>query len=215
MNLKTLINKEIKKMYTLYYSPATCSLATHVLLNELKQDFTLITKSTTVSFNEINPAETVPVLVDQGMTIQEGAAIALYLMEKHNSPLLPSDFLKRSKAIQSMLFANASIHPAYSKVFFISQNTQESEVKVELLKRATENVSRLWRIVNDQLSKNEFFNGDDLTMADIMLSVYANWNNFFPGQIELGSNSIRMIHQVSSRLSFIKAIESEKIKFKV
>lgn len=202
-------------MYTLYYSPATCSLATHALLNELNQEFKLIEKSKVASFEEINPAGTVPVLIDGNTKIQEGAAIALYLMEKHGSELLPVEDEQRSTVIQWMLFANATMHPAYSKIFFISKNSPDSGAKEELLKLAGKNVSELWKVVDEQLRNNKFVSGENISMADIMLSVYSNWNNFFPGLVDLGENSIRMIREVSSRPAFKKAIELEKIKFKV
>jgi glutathione S-transferase len=202
-------------MYTLYYSPGTCSLATHVLMNELKLDVNLLEKSKIDKFENINPAGTVPVLGIDKTLIQEGAAIALFLMEKHKSNLLPEAAESRSKAIQWMMFANASVHPAYSKLFFASKNISNPEAKNEVIDSASERVNELWSIVNDQLGTTKYLTGESLSMADIMLSVYANWNNYFPGKIKLGDNSIRMIKEVSSREAFKKSIQMEKIKYNV
>jgi glutathione S-transferase len=202
-------------MYELYYLPGTCSLATHVLLNELGQDLKLIDKAGVTNFENINPALTVPVLVDQGKILQEGASIALYLMEKHKSLFLPEQPDERAKAIQWMMFANASVHPAYSKIFFISKNMPDSEVKNDALTKAGQVVSSLWDVVDAQLRKTKFVSGDLISMGDIMLSVYANWNNFFPGKVRVGSNALRMIHEVSSRPAFKTAVEKEKIRFRV
>jgi glutathione S-transferase len=204
-----------RSMYKLYYSPGTCSLATHVLLNELNAEFTLIAKSSVSKFLDINAADTVPVLIDGETKVQEGAAIALYLMEKHKSSMLPDNPDQRSKAIQWMLLANASMHPAYSKVFFISKNSPDPEATRQILNLAGENVSRLWKVVDERLEKNKFVLGDQISMADLMLTVYANWNNNFPGLVNLGSNSERMVREVSSRPAFRRAIEREKIKFRV
>ena len=146
-------------MYTLYLSPGTCSLATHVLMNELNLTVHLIEKSKVDKFENINPADTVPVLGFDKTLIQEGAAMALFLMEKHKSNLLLDAAESRSTAIQWMMFANAS--------------------------------------------------------ADIMLSVYANWNNYFPEKIQFEGSSRRMIKEVSSRDAFKKSIQTEKIKFSV
>ncbi len=76
-------------------------------------------------------------------------------------------------------------------------------------------IATIWKVVDEQLRNNKFVSGENISMADIMLSVYSNWNNFFPGLVDLGENSIRMIREVSSRPAFKKAIELEKIKFKV
>jgi len=202
-------------MYELYYSPGTCSLATHVLLNELGQAAKLIDKANITDFAKVNPALTVPVLVDHGHILQEGASIALYLMEKHKSGLLPQGPEKRTSAIQWMLFANASVHPAYSKMFFIYKNMQDSPLKEEALAKAGQGVSSLWDVVEARLEKTTYVSGDSVSMADIMLSVYANWNNFFPGKVKIGPRALRMIGEVSSRPSFKSAVEREKIRYRV
>lgn len=202
-------------MYTLYYSPGTCSLATHVLLNELNLEINLIEKSKFDQFKKVNPADTVPVLEFGEEVVQEGAAIALFLMEKHSSDLLPTGPEARMKSIQWMMFANASVHPAYSKLFFALKNISSAEAKAEVINSAAEKVNELWKIVDNQLGKSKYLTGDSVSMADIMLSVYANWNNYFPGKIHLGENSLRMIKDVSGRPSFVKAIQAEKIKYNV
>lgn len=200
-------------MYQLYYSPAACSLATHVLLNELELEFKLFNKSNVPNFSLINQAQTVPVLANEDGPIQEGAAIALYLIEKHSSPLIPSEPKERINAISWMMFANASVHPAYSKIFFLSKNINDKNVREEAILAAGKAVNELWKIVEEQLSKTRYVTGASLSMADIMLSVYANWNNFFPGIIKLGPHTVRMIKEVTSRPSFVKAIATEEITF--
>ena len=83
-------------MYTLYYIPGACSMAIHVLLNELGQEVKLVNvgdpkggRERPPEFLKINPRGNVPVLSDDGFIVREGAAIILYLLEKHKSPLLP------------------------------------------------------------------------------------------------------------------------------
>lgn len=200
-------------MYSLYYAPATCSLAIHVLLNELERPVKLINKSTTQNFADINPTEAVPVLKIENDLLSEGAAIALYLMEKYKSPMLPLEAKERITAIQWMMFANATMHPAYSKIFFIIKNIEKGAAQEQAIKAAVVSVEKLWAIVDSQLENKLFVNGENITMADIMLSVYANWNNFFPFDIKIGENVKRLLLNVSSRPSFKNAIESEKIKY--
>ncbi len=76
-------------------------------------------------------------------------------------------------------------------------------------------MNTLWAIVEEQLGKTRFVAGNDISMADIMLSVHANWNNYFLGRIQLGENTLRMIADVSSRESFKKSLVAENIKFNV
>ena len=53
-------------MYTLYYSPGACSVATQVVLHELQQDVKIIDVQQLDNFKAINPVGTVPTLVDGG-----------------------------------------------------------------------------------------------------------------------------------------------------
>ncbi len=50
-------------MYTLYYLPDACPLATQVVLHELDQPVEIINMQTVENFSAINPVGTVPVLV--------------------------------------------------------------------------------------------------------------------------------------------------------
>ncbi|HBY86796.1 MAG TPA: glutathione S-transferase, partial [Colwellia sp.] len=70
-------------MYTLYYSKGACSAATQVVLRELGQEVTIIDVQQLNNFKTINPVGAVPVLVDGDKTLTEGAAIMLYILNKH------------------------------------------------------------------------------------------------------------------------------------
>lgn len=205
-------------MYKLYYSAGVCSLAIHALLRELGQEVELVDKAK-ISPEEllnVNPAGTVPVLIDGTQTVQEGAAMALHLLDKHPNDFLPKSGPARTKAIQWMMFANASVHPAYSKMFFLKFSAGDHPAAQEdLLKKAAEATNKLWAIVEAQLGKTKYVAGDGPTVADFMLAVYANWNNLFPGRVALGPNTLRLVREISGRPAFQKALQAEGAEYKV
>ena len=85
--------------YTLYYMPGACSMAVHVVLNELGQEVTLENAKADpkpAGFLKANPRGQVPVLVDGDLVVREGAAIMIYLLDKHTSPLLPRSGKERA-----------------------------------------------------------------------------------------------------------------------
>lgn len=202
-------------MYKLYYSRGTCSLAANALLNFLEQKVELVDISKMDNYKDINATGSVPYLVDGNTKVREGAAIALYLMEKHSSPMLPKDPVAQSNVNQWMMFANATIHPAYGKLFFSKGAITDENAKQEAFKAAYAKVNKLWKIVDDQLAKTKFVAGNDITMGDIFMAVYANWNHSFGSNIVLGPNVTRMVKEVASRPAFQKAMESEGVKFTV
>src|SRR5262249_40965590 len=97
-------------MYKLYYSPGACSMAVHVLLNEIGAPLQLESASTkegknrSPEFLKINPRGQVPVLDMDGHIMREGGAILSYLCDKHNSPLLPREGIARADALEWLMF---------------------------------------------------------------------------------------------------------------
>ena len=197
-------------MYTLYYLPGACSLATQVILHELDQVVEIIDKQQIEDFTAINPVGTVPVLVDNGSTRREGAAVILYLLNKHQNTMLPAAGVAREQAIQNIMFANATMHPAYGRLFFIAQNIADENVKLSAFKAAAQAITSLWQVVEQQLKNQSFLGGDQPSAADIMLTVYSCWGASFPVEIKLGSNTQNMLDAVQSMPSFQRALSAEQ-----
>ncbi len=197
-------------MYTLYYSKGACSAATQVVLRELGQEVTIIDVQQLNNFKTINPVGAVPVLVDGDKTLTEGAAIMLYILNKHNSTLFPVNESDRQQAIQDIMFANASMHPAYSKLFFLAQHVNDEKVKQEALNSAAKAINQLWQVVENKLTSNKFLGGDRPSAADIMLTVYSRWGDYFPVDIIISEKTTNMLNAIQSMPSFIKTDQAEQ-----
>lgn len=199
-------------MYQLYYSPGACSLAIQVILRELDQEFSLINKADVTDYKAINPVGTVPALKVGNKLMTEGAAILLHLLAQHDNHMLPSSDEGRQRVIQAMMFANATLHPAYSKLFFLAGNMQESESRHQLLAAAAKNVSALWQVVEETLTRHPYLAGDALSPADILIAVYSSWGQFFPVDIAIGPRSQALIEKVKSLPSYSASVAAEQRK---
>lgn len=203
-------------MYTLYYSPGACSMAIHIALNECNQQVQLqkvdlaAGQNRSDEFKKINPRGQVPVLVDDGYVIYEGAAQLIYLLEKHNSPLLPKSGKERTDALQWLMFCNASLHPAFARMFFLMKNKGNDE----LIDVATKMLNKMWEDVELRLGKSKYLAGDKVTMGDILLTVIANWSPRMPKPITIGPNTKRLLTEISARHAFKKALETEQVEYK-
>lgn len=197
-------------MYTLYYSQGACSLATQVVLRELEQQVNLVDVQQQNDFKSVNPVGAVPVLMDDDKVLTEGAAIMLYLLEKHKAELFSGDESKRQLSIENIMFANATMHPAYGRLFFIAQHLNHEEGKQALLNFAAHNISQLWQCVENKLANQPFLGGESPSVADIMLAVYARWGAYFPVDIVIGDKGRAMLDAVQSMPNFIKADEAEQ-----
>ena len=196
-------------MYQLYYSPNACSLATQVVLHELGHEVEIIDKRGVAHYNKISPTGTVPALKHNDTVLLEGAAIMINILEKQATPMFPSNTAERSQAIEDIMFANATMHPAYSKLFFISSLDIDDTAKKIALNAAADGVSSLWRVVEQRLQGQKFLGGEHYSAADIMLTVYSRWTPFFPVDILMGERTRNLLTAILNLVNFQRAIANE------
>jgi len=196
-------------MYTLYYLPHACSLATHTLLIELNQAVQLVHRDDAPNFNVLNPVGSVPALQTDDALLTEGAAINLYLLQTHANSLWPKSAQQQRQTVQDIMFANATLHPAYSRLFFIKANIDDEASQMQALSRAADAINRLWTVVETRLAEQPFLSGAHYGAADIMLAVYARWSVYFPVDIVLGEHSRRMVTAIENSPSFQRALAEQ------
>ena len=205
-------------MYKLYYAPGACSLAVHVVLNEIGADYTLeqVDFQKRDEFLKINSRGAVPTLEEDGKILREGAAILQYLVDSNNSGLLPRQGFERAKALEWLSFANSTLHPAYSPVFGLKNLDLDDAAKAKLKAGYAQKIQKLWDDVEQTLAKNgPYLTGSTVSVADILVTVIANWT---PGQfgsdIKFGSKTENLLRSVSARPSYQKALKDEGVEYK-
>lgn len=199
-------------MYTLYYKPGACSMAVHVILNELGVPFEAKQQSDLKApeFLALNPRGQVPLLVIDGVPVKEGAAMILYLLDTHGSPLMPKSGMERAKALEWLMWCNASLHPACGKMFWLNKLTLDEKAKDDLTKATLAQVQALWDEADQRLATTHYLAGDSITAADILLAVIANWG--LP--VTLGANVKRVLKDVVARPAYQAALKAEEIEYK-
>lgn len=204
-------------MYTLYTIPGSCSSGITVLLEKLQLEYTPVKREDVANYSDIVPTNQVPALkTPDGQIITEGAAIVLYLLEKHNSPMLPADLPRKAEFLRWLMFDYATLHPAYGRMFAIQYKTKmdESE-RINVLKQLSTHVSSLWAILDKELKEKRFITGDQPTIVDYLATIYSSWGkNFQDIKITLGKNVERLIDQVSILPEFQAGYRKENIDFK-
>jgi len=111
----------------LYYSPGTCSLASHIVLREIGKDFDLEKvdtdsqkTETSADYNRINPKGKVPALeLNDGQILTEGAAILQYIADQNPEAELAPKYATVDRAqLQEHLNCVASeLHKAFGPLF--------------------------------------------------------------------------------------------------
>ena len=207
-------------MYKLYYSAGACSMAVHAVLNEIGAQFKLEnannpeTKTRSSEFLKINPRSAVPVLEINGFILREGIAILTYLLDNHPNSLLPKSGLERAQVMEWLAFANSTLHPAYSRCFFMHKILGEKAVENPLYKPAIAAIQKYWDEIEERLQNQDYICGRNCTVADILITVIANWSGFFKEPITFGKKTKAYFTKVSARPAFAQALKTEGVEYK-
>jgi glutathione S-transferase len=164
----------------LYYSPGSCSLASHIALFEtglpFETDQIIKTTKMTVggeNFMHLNPKGYVPTIkLDDGSILTEGGAILQYIADqKPSSGLAPkAGTMERYRLQEWLTFISSEIHKSFSPMF----NKDASE---EVKSYARNMLGKRLVHAETQLANKPYLMGDHFTVADAYLFVVMNWSN--------------------------------------
>jgi len=136
-------------------------------------------------FLKLNPAGKIPVIDDGGFILFESNAIIKYLTEKYNSSLYPRDKQQRALIDQWIDFTTIHIGGAMGRVLFNRVFAPFAKVPVDEQSLADgERFLKAFLPVGEaQLAKADYFIGECLTLADIVL--LATLDSAEVGQVDL------------------------------
>lgn len=164
----------------LYYSPNTCALADHIVLEWIGKPYEVQRLSreerATPEFRRINPAGAVPVLEVDGWILTQNAAILNYLVDTHPEAKLGGDGSAKSRAEVNrwLAFLNSDLHPAF-KPLFGSTGYLEDAAAIEKSKTHARAVLRtLFARADEQLQGRDWLAGSR-SIADPYLYVVLRW----------------------------------------
>ena len=204
-------------MYKLYSIAGSCSTGITILLKKLGIPFEVIQRSDVADYSSIVPTNQVPALEDNGNIITEGAAIVIYLLEKHQNSMMPTDIVEKGEFLRWLMFNYATLHPSYSRLFAVARNLDDQEaIKQPLLQKLAHGVSANWKIINDRLESREYIVGDQPSVIDYLATIYTSWAKQFSGiNITYGINVERLVKKISILPEFKEAYAFEGAEFKM
>ncbi|XP_026831770.1 uncharacterized protein LOC6553973 [Drosophila erecta] len=117
-------------------------------------------------FVKLNPQHTIPTLVDNGFSIWESRAIAVYLVEKYGKDdyLLPKDPQKRAVINQRLYFDMGTLYDSFAKYYYPLFRTGKPGTDEDLKK-----IETAFGFLDTFLEGQEYVAGGQLTVADIAI----------------------------------------------
>jgi len=198
---------------TLYYSPGACSLAAHILLNEINVDFDLErvdlkTHKTEkgADYYEINPKGYVPALeINPGLILTENVAVLPFIAQHDpKQDLIPPSGLGRAKVLEWLGYLNSELHDEYA-VFFDPAITEDEKV------RGYATLDKMLKYIDDYLAESEYdyLVNDRFGPADAYLFVLTNWSNYIQHDLTPFTNIVALRNKVAERQSVQIAMRDE------
>lgn len=168
-------------MLKLFYAPGACSLASHIVLEEMGDNFEAIRldlaagEQTKAEYLAINPHARVPALVTPQGVLTESPAILAYLADlKPEHGLLPRDAFARAQAASRMSWLSSHLHVAFAHVWrprrFTDDASADDGMKAKALKVVADGLQTL-----DASVLGREWAGDAYSVVDPYLLVMRRW----------------------------------------
>ena len=196
----------------LYYSPGACSLAPHIVLNELGQPYDLEKvdlrakkTETGADFTAINAKGQVPTLdLGKGEILTEVATILQYLSDKaKDSNLLPAfGSMERYRAMETLNFIASELHKGIGGLF----NPQMPE---DGKKAIIARVERSLGWLDKQLATKPYLLGDKYSVADAYAFTVLGWTKHVNVDLSPYAHIVAYLDRVGSRPAVQAALKKE------
>ena len=163
----------------LYFSPAACSLAPHIALNELGLTYTAIKVDLAThkladgtDYYTVNPKGYVPMLeIAPGEQLTEAAVILQYIADRKPGTLAPAfGTMQRYRLMEWLNFIATEVHKQFAPLWY--PTTPEATKEAQRKKLASR-----FDLVAKTLSKQPYLTGDTFTIADAYLFTVVNWSD--------------------------------------
>lgn len=206
-------------MYKLFYSPGSCSLIVHCLLEELGVPFEL--KRVDVGAKEhngdeyrtINPKGKVPALATPDGVLTECVAIVEHLCDRHGGGVLlgkPGTW-QRAKTLEQIATLATEVHPLFNRFFHEDDFADAQQVRSAVKARGTEKLLAYFREQDAGLTRL-YWSGDTLSAADFYFMVIARWGRWLDPPAPRMKNIEPFYTRMTTRPAVARAMAREGIK---
>ena len=208
-------------MYTLYFSPGSCSLIVNCLLEELEVPFELkrvdfaSKEHHGEAYRRINPKGKVPALVTPDGPLTECLALVEYVCDRHDArrQWLPEPgSWGRARALERMTTLSTEIHNNLANRFFHPDAFSDDPVVQAAVKESGEQrLTAYFREEDARLTGDTWSGGASPDASDLYFMVIARWGRWLEDSAVRMPNIERFFLRMTGRPAVKRAMEREGI----
>ncbi len=200
----------------LYYSSGSCSLASHIVLEESGARFDTKRlnlregEQRTPEYLQINPKGKVPALqLDDGTVLTENPAIMSWVADTHpQASLLPKPGeLQRAKAQEWLAWCASAVHPSFGPLFAAARSKTSADETQRSMVQSNLDLFDRW------LGGKPFVLGDTFSAADAYTIVFYLWAKSL--SLQPGENHQRSVRALLDRAGVQRALNAHDLKVAV
>ena len=162
----------------------------------------------TSEYLAINPNNKIPSIIDtdgpggKPLTLFESGAILMYLAEK-TGKFWPQDMRKRYEVIQWLMFQMGGVGPMFGQANYFFRLEEKVPYAID---RFHKEALRLYRVLEQELSKKEFLAGE-YSIADIATYPWVGRHDIHQVKLEDFPSVKRWFDKISARPAVQKGME--------
>lgn len=172
-------------MQKLYYSPGACSLAPHVLLEEVGEPYALELvsiaegRARSPEYLALNPKGRVPALLtEEGEILTEVPAISWYIVQRATPALFPHGGLAAARCFEWFNWLSGTLHTmAFGQFWRMQRFVADEKLFPQVKDKGRENILENFAFIEQRLAARHWAVGQAYTAVDPYLLVFYRWGN--------------------------------------
>jgi len=170
-------------MYTLYFAPGTCALASHIALAEsglpyeIKRIRFAENEQRSEAYLKINPKGRVPALVTDKGVLSETVAILAFIAQAvpqaKLAPLADPFLFARMQAFNAYLAS--TVHVAHAHGRRGARWADEPSSHADMLRKVPQTMGECFRLIENDFLAGPYVLGEQYSVADPYLFTIAGW----------------------------------------
>jgi glutathione S-transferase len=169
----------------LYYTASTCSLATHIVLEEVGADYSTVridfatAQQTSPEYLKINPKGRVPALVTDEGVLTETPAMLVYVAQRFPqarlAPMEDPFFFAQIQSFNSYLCSSVHVAHAHRMRGHRWVDADDAHSISAMQRKVPESVGAGFGMIEREMLKGPWVMGDQYTICDPYLFTLAQW----------------------------------------